>query len=130
MEFVANLRTPTIEAFANQRERPTAYLLSTHRLDRTTLRYALSLAKDGVPVFADNGSKMLIDRVLDAHEADAAPTTRKIRAELNGQQGLVREHKSGKALERLRDRAMSIASAIVSPKPSARCNDMRTSASR
>lgn len=80
MIFVANLRSQTIEAFGQQQIQPDAYLLSSHRIDSTTLRRALELRDEGIPVFADNGTKALIDDVLDTFRQEAATISDEIRA--------------------------------------------------
>ncbi len=65
MWFVANLRERTIEAFGRHGIQPDAYLLSTHRITSAALAHAHALRDEGVPLIADNGSKALIDQVLD-----------------------------------------------------------------
>lgn len=65
MRFVANLRQETIEAFSAQETQPAAYLLSSHRVNASTLRMAATIRELNLPLFADNGTKPLIDSVTE-----------------------------------------------------------------
>lgn len=64
MRFVANLRQETIESFAAQDIQPAAYLLSSHRVTPATLESAAAVRELGLPLFADNGTKLLIDDTI------------------------------------------------------------------
>lgn len=71
MQFVTNLRPQTIETFAEQAYQPHAWLLSSHRLSNSTLRHALQLREQGHTLFADNGTKKLIEETLARFGAEA-----------------------------------------------------------
>ena len=96
VNFVANLRSNTIEAFKDEDLQPSAYLLSTHRLSPATLKQAHHLRDEGVPVFADNGSKAFIDQVVDRFNQAATSIRNEVRAirrrlgETPGQQRSIR----------------------------------------
>jgi hypothetical protein len=77
--FVANLRQRTIEAFGRHGIQPDAYLLSTHRLSAPALAHAHGIRDDGVDLFADNGSKALIDEVLATFRDRAAAVWARVR---------------------------------------------------
>ncbi|MEZ5100979.1 MAG: hypothetical protein R3C15_14520 [Thermoleophilia bacterium] len=57
--FVTNLRPRTVESFERSAYRPQAWLLSTHRATRETLRLGSPCASRD-DLFADNGTKELI----------------------------------------------------------------------
>jgi hypothetical protein len=78
MRFVANLRHETIEAFEDEDIQPAAYLLSAHRISPSLLEAARVIRGKGVPLYADNGTKSLIDDVIDRFEARAG----KVRVEV------------------------------------------------
>lgn len=71
MQFVTNLRPQTIETFTEQAYQPHAWLLSSHRLSNSTLRHALTLREQGHTLFADNGTKKLIEETLGRFGAEA-----------------------------------------------------------
>ena len=75
MRFVANLRNETIGAFAEQGIQPAAYLLSSHRISPATLAGASKIRELGLGLFADNGTKPLIDATLESFK-DAASSVR------------------------------------------------------
>lgn len=77
--FVSNLRLPSVEAFSDVGFVPSAWLLSTHRLTSGSEAAARRARAEGVPLFADNGTKELIDDVIKAHTDDLAPLTADIR---------------------------------------------------
>jgi hypothetical protein len=79
MSFVANLRPRTITAFAQEQMQPDAYLLSSHRLTRRTLRHAHAIRDQGLALFADNGSKQLIDDIIAAFSDAARPIATEVR---------------------------------------------------
>ncbi len=79
MRFVANLRNETIAAFAAEDIQPRAYLLSSHRVTPATLDAAARVRGLGLPLFADNGSKQLIDQVIDVFADDAASVHNAVR---------------------------------------------------
>lgn len=79
MQFVANLRNETLDAFAAEAIQPRAYLLSSHRVTPATLEAARRVRELGLPLFADNGTKELIDRTIDGFAAAAAPIADEIR---------------------------------------------------
>jgi hypothetical protein len=62
--FVANIRQETIDAFSAEQIQPPAYLLSSHRISVSTLRMASTIRVLNIPLFADNGSKPLIEQVV------------------------------------------------------------------
>ncbi|WGH79597.1 hypothetical protein [Jannaschia ovalis] len=72
MRFVASLRDETIDAFAAEDIQPRAYLLSSHRVTPAMLEAAARVRGLGLPLFAYNGLKKLIDGVIDTFAADAA----------------------------------------------------------
>lgn len=110
MEFVANLRPRTVQAFAKHRIHPSAYLLSTHRATSTMLRHAHALREEGIPLFADNGSKPLIDAVIDSYKEASRPITAEVR-QVRRQLGRIPR---GKAVPlSLRRRASELARAVV-----------------
>jgi hypothetical protein len=71
MRFVANLRAETIDAFAAEEIQPAAYLLSSHRVSPSTLEAAASVRELNLPLFADNGTKPLIDDTFDLFQEPA-----------------------------------------------------------
>ena len=64
MRFVANLRSQSIEAFTTLDYKPDAWLLSVHRLNNRSLNFAHYVRKKRTKLFADNGSKEIIDEVI------------------------------------------------------------------
>ncbi|MDC0663549.1 hypothetical protein N6L25_13360 [Marinobacter sp. SS21] len=79
MTFVANLRSETIEAFAAQEASLAAYLLSSHRVSPAALEQARLVRDANLPLFADNGTKPLIDQVIDKFQHDAKVISAQIR---------------------------------------------------
>jgi hypothetical protein len=64
MEFIANLRTETIDAFLGHAIQPAGYLLSAHRVTPATLAAAERVRAMGLPLIADNGTGPLIDHTV------------------------------------------------------------------
>jgi hypothetical protein len=71
MRFVANLRQETIDAFSAQEIQPAAYLLSSHRVNESTLRAAATVRELNLPLFADNGTKPLISSTIELFDERA-----------------------------------------------------------
>lgn len=110
MMFVVNLRTQTIEAFGDQMRQPAAYLLSTHRINGTSLNQALMLRDQGIPVFADNGTKALIEDVLDTFKQEARLVSDEVKA-IRRRIGMIPR---GKAVPNLlRQKASELSSKVV-----------------
>lgn len=80
MRFVANLRQETIDVFGAQDIQPEAYLLSSHRVSPAALLSAAEVRGHGLPLFADNGTKPLIDEAVRLF----AEPARRIRDEVRG----------------------------------------------
>ena len=79
MIFVANLRPPTIQAFEKHQIQPSAYLLSTHRATPSMVRHAHAIREAGLPLFADNGTKALIEDVIEKYKQAARPIAVEVR---------------------------------------------------
>ena len=79
MRFVANLRNETIAAFAAEDIQPRAYLLSSHRVTPSTLEAAAHVRDLDLPLFADNGTKQLIEQVIDVFADDAGSVRDQVR---------------------------------------------------
>lgn len=110
MRFVANLRNETIDAFGLHDIQPRAYLLSSHRVTPATLESAARVRALGLPLFADNGSKVLIDETIDTFDADAAP----IRGEVREIRRAVGRTPRGRDIpDDLRARAKALADAVI-----------------
>ncbi len=62
--FVANLRPETVEIFEAVGYRPQGWLLSSHRLTRQTTALASWARGEGYDLYADNGTKPLIEQVI------------------------------------------------------------------
>ncbi|EAR22107.1 hypothetical protein [Nitrococcus mobilis] len=110
MRFVANLRNETIEAFATESIQPRAYLLSSHRLTPATLKAAEKIRALGLPLFADNGTKPMIDATID-HFAEPAKRLRTEVKQLRKALGHVPRGAGVPAV--LRDRASRLAQAVL-----------------
>jgi hypothetical protein len=65
MKFIANLSRQILDAFADQSLDPHGYLLSAHRITPGALAAAALVRDKDLPLFADNGTKPLIDEVVD-----------------------------------------------------------------
>ncbi len=63
--FITNLRDQTMESFADTGYRPGAWLLSTHRINSTLLTHSETVRDRGAILFADNGTKPLIDLTVN-----------------------------------------------------------------
>lgn len=88
MRFVANLRQETIEAFAAQDTQPAAFLLSSHRVTVPNLKAAAVIRALNIPLFADNGSKILIENTVEVF-GDQAKNVRDMVNRLRRQLGHV-----------------------------------------
>lgn len=110
MRFVANLRDETIDAFLSGGIQPRAYLLSSHRVTPSTLESAARVRDLGLPLFADNGTKELIDDTLDMFDADAKPIRDEVR-EIRHEIGHV--PRGSEIPDTLRSNAKSLAKAVV-----------------
>lgn len=73
MEFVANLRKQSIEAFDHKKLQPKAWLLSSHRASPALIAEAHALGEQGRILFADNGTKPMIDAVIRQFIHQARP---------------------------------------------------------
>ncbi len=80
MKFVANLRNETIEAFVAQDIQPDAYLLSSHRITPSTLDAATIIRDLNLPLFADNGTKPLIDDTIESFKESARQISLEVKA--------------------------------------------------
>ncbi|MCK6529641.1 hypothetical protein L6R50_19500 [Myxococcota bacterium] len=80
MQFLANLRVRTAEAYGAAGQRPAGWLLSAHRIDARTRELALAERAAGIPLMADNGSKEHIDDVLRGYSERAAEIAREAAA--------------------------------------------------
>ena len=88
MRFVANLRQETIDAFAAQDTQPAAFLLSSHRVTVSNLKAAAVIRALNIPLFADNGSKILIENTVEVF-GDLAKNVRDMVNRLRRQLGHV-----------------------------------------
>ena len=79
MRFVANLRQETIDAFSAEEIQPDAYLLSSHRITPSTLRMASTIREKNIPLFADNGTKPLIEQTVTLFESRATTIRHEVR---------------------------------------------------
>jgi hypothetical protein len=79
MRFISNLRRDTLDAFADAGAEAHGYLLSSHRITPTALREAAEVRAMGLPLFADNGTKELIDEVVAAFDSEAALVRQQVR---------------------------------------------------
>ncbi|MBC1259983.1 hypothetical protein FQK07_01635 [Synechococcus sp. BSF8S] len=84
MRFFTNLRPQTAEIYADSGYVSSAWLLSSHRTTPQTLELAADVRQDGADLMADNGTKPLIDLVIDEFAETAGSilsTYRSIRKE-------------------------------------------------
>lgn len=79
MRFVANLRQETVDAFSAEKIQPAAYLLSSHRITPATLRMASAIREGNLPLFADNGTKPLIEQTVTFFEERAKTIQHQVR---------------------------------------------------
>lgn len=79
MRFIANLRRQTLDAFASHLVSADGYLLSAHRITNPNLRLAVEVRNRGLPLFADNGTKQLIDSVIAKFSEKAKEITREVK---------------------------------------------------
>lgn len=80
MRFFTNLRPQTVEIYAQQGYNSSAWLLSSHRTSPQTLALAAELRDRGADLMADNGTKPLIDTVIDSFAGEARPLLKAHRA--------------------------------------------------
>ncbi|QFT55252.1 hypothetical protein [Microbulbifer sp. THAF38] len=80
MRFIANLRRQTLEAFADHRVNAAGYLLSAHRITTPNLQMATEVRRRELPLFADNGTKQLIDAVISQFSQEARQVTQRVKA--------------------------------------------------
>ncbi|MBV6457931.1 MAG: hypothetical protein HONBIEJF_01051 [Fimbriimonadaceae bacterium] len=80
MKFVANLRQETIDAFVAQPKYLAAYLLSSHRITPATLEAAAHVRALGISLFADNGTKPLIEQTIGEFEQRARVLSSELRS--------------------------------------------------
>jgi len=110
MRFISNLRRDTLEAFAAAGAEAHGYLLSSHRITPAALDDAAAVRALGLPLFADNGTKELIDKVVADFEAEAAL----VRHEVRGLRRVIGHIPRGQDIpEVLRERASSLVDAAV-----------------
>lgn len=110
MRFVANLREETIDAFLNEEIQPAAYLLSTHRVGETTLSAARRVRELGLPLIADNGTKPLIDDVIEEFKPRASAVSQHVK-EIRRELGHV--PRGREIPEALRETASALAQQVV-----------------
>ncbi|WP_444901754.1 hypothetical protein ACJJIG_22030 [Microbulbifer sp. SSSA007] len=79
MHFIANLRRQTLDAFASHLISADGYLLSAHRITNPNLRLAVEVRNRGLPLFADNGTKQLIDSVIAKFSEKAREITSEVK---------------------------------------------------
>ena len=110
MQFVANLRQETIQIFAEHATELAAYLLSAHRVTPASLQAARTIRALGLPLFADNGTKPLIEDVIEASE----PGAREIRlAVMSLRRQLGHVPRGREVPDDLRARAAQLAASVV-----------------
>jgi hypothetical protein len=110
MLFVANLRAETIDAFAVEKIQPAAYLLSSHRVTPATLAGAEHVRELGLPLFADNGTKPLIDLTI----TDFGDAARAIATEVRDIRHALGRSPRGRDIPKaLRRAAADLADAVV-----------------
>ncbi|WP_444898431.1 hypothetical protein ACJJIX_16165 [Microbulbifer sp. VAAC004] len=80
MRFIANLRRQTLDAFASHMITAGGYLLSAHRITNPNLQMAAEVRRRGLPLFADNGTKQLIDAVISQFSEEARQVTLRVKA--------------------------------------------------
>lgn len=110
MEFVVNLRQQTIEAFDQQSILPAAFLLSAHRATPIAITRAQRLRSLGVSIYADNGTKELIEQVIEGFAEPAkaiALEARQVRRKLG------RTARGASVPAQLRRQASDLAEAVV-----------------
>ncbi len=73
MRFIANLRAQTLESFQAHSASLAGCLLSAHRATPAAVQLAHLAGDSGIPVMADNGTKPLIDDVVERFADRAAP---------------------------------------------------------
>lgn len=79
MKFIANLRRQTLEAFESHSVPLDGYLLSKHRITKDALKMALQVRKQDLPLFADNGTKELIDDVITHFQSTAGQLSAEVK---------------------------------------------------
>ena len=110
MRFVANLRQETIEEFSAQEIQPAAYLLSSHRVTPSTLKAAKVVRELNLPLFADNGTKPLIEDTITLFD-ERADEIREAIKEIRRRLGRV--PRGADVPKELRDEAAALADDVV-----------------
>src|SRR5262249_37540122 len=110
MRFVANLRQETIDAFSAQEIQPAAYLLSSHRVNESTLRAAAIVRELNLPLFADNATKPLIESTIGLFDERANEVREEIK-ELHRKLG--RKPRGKDIPDKLRKHSSDLAGEVV-----------------
>lgn len=110
MRFVSNLRPRTIETFETHGFKPSAYLLSTHRMNNRTLQYAHDIRDQGISLFSDNGTKKLIEDIIKEFKEQSKIISKEV-SKLKEQ--LKRNPRSEDVPENLRNDASQLAEDVV-----------------
>jgi hypothetical protein len=110
MRFVANLRQETIDAFGAHGIQPAAYLLSSHRASPANLRSAAEVRALDIQLFADNGTKPMIDETVRAFLGEAGEIREEV---LAIRRKLDRVPRGADVPSSLRTRASELADRIV-----------------
>ncbi len=111
MRFVANLRQETIDAFGAHGIQPAAYLLSSHRASPVNLRSATEVRALDIQLFADNGTKPMIDATVRAFRGRAGEIRQEV---LDIRRKLDRVPRGADVPDSLRSRASDLADDVVS----------------
>jgi hypothetical protein len=110
MRFVANLRQETIDAFGAHDIQPAAYLLSSHRATPANLRSAAEVRQRDIQLFADNGTKPMIDETIRLFRHQA----REIREDvIEIRRKLDRVPRGSDIPQSLRSKASTLASTVI-----------------
>ena len=72
-QFITNLRDQTVSSFERRGYAPPAWLLSSHRISKARLELARSFRESGALIFADNGTKKLIEDTANRFSASQEP---------------------------------------------------------
>ncbi len=72
-QFITNLRDQTVSSFERRGYTPPAWLLSSHRISKARLELARSFRESGALIFADNGTKKLIEDTANRFSASQEP---------------------------------------------------------
>ena len=76
--FITNLRPRTVSSFENSEHCPQGWLLATHRVEAETQELAHTQREEGLDLFADNGTKRLIDVAIKRFKAPLKPLQEEI----------------------------------------------------